>query len=280
MSVGLHTSKTKLAEQNYCKDVKSEHIFDANLKWSKIPYPDQTSFPEGETPDAANWYLNFFKRDLQGKFFTLKGKQIQFSIIPSKRIDFKGSELALVKLVSENLNEEKIILSNYWGSGNVTRQFFNLVELLIDTYNVPLLHATRIYSLLTQSMQDAMSITWFFKFYFDVPRPIQLDKNFIPILKTPIYPSYPSGYSVIAGVVETILSYFFEAESLKIHDVAEQCSISRLYAGIHYPIDLTQGLNLGREIGDYILTQIKTEKDLTGADCLVKYTEYRDAKII
>ncbi len=279
MVAGLHNTKTRLAEQNYLKDASSDKVVDNNLKWSKLPYPDQTNFPEGETQEASNWYLNFFKRDSQGKFFDLKNKQIQFGIIPSKRIDFKGSELTLVKLVSENLNQEKIDLSYYWGTGNGMKQFMNLVDILIETYNVPLLYSTRIYSILSQAMQDAMSITWFFKYYFDVPRPVQLDKNFIPILKTPVYPSYPAGHSVLAGVVEVILSYFFEAESIKIHDITEQCSISRLYAGIHYPIDLTQGLNLGREIGDYILTQIKSEKDITGADYLVKYSEYRDAKL-
>lgn len=279
MVAGLHNTKTRLAEQNYLKDASSDKVTDNNLKWSKIPYPDQTNFPEGETQEASNWYLNFFKRDSQGKFFDLKGKQIQFGIVPSKRIDFKGSELTLVKLVSENLNQEKIDLSYYWGTGNGIKQFLNLVDILIETYNVPLLYSTRIYSILTQAIQDAMSITWFFKYYFDVPRPVQLDKNFIPILKTPVYPSYPAGHSVLAGVVEIILSYFFEAESIKIHDITEQCSISRLYAGIHYPIDLTQGLNLGREIGDHIITQIKTEKDITGAEYLVKYSEYRDAKL-
>ncbi|MHC1685360.1 MAG: vanadium-dependent haloperoxidase [Clostridiaceae bacterium] len=279
MVAGLHNTKTRLAEQNYLKDASSDKVTDNNLKWSKIPYPDQTNFPEGETQEASNWYLNFFKRDSQGKFFDLKGKQIQFGIVPSKRIDFKGSELTLVKLVSENLNQEKIDLSYYWGTGNGIKQFLNLVDILIETYNVPLLYSTRIYSILTQAIQDAMSITWFFKYYFDVPRPVQLDKNFIPILKTPVYPSYPAGHSVLAGVVEVILSYFFEAESIKIHDITEQCSISRLYAGIHYPIDLTQGLNLGREIGDHIITQIKTEKDITGAEYLVKYSEYRDAKL-
>lgn len=278
MSVGLHNTKTKLAEQNYCKDTSTDKVVDNNLKWSKLPYPDQTNFPEGETPDAVNWYLNFFKRDSQGKFFDLKGKLLQFGIVPSKRIDFKGSELILVELVSENLNQEKIYLSSFWGNGNGIKQFMHLTEILIEAYNVPILYATRIYSILTQAIQDAMSITWFFKYYFDVPRPIQLDKNFIPILKTPNYPSYPAGHSVLAGVVESILSYFFEAESIKLHDLAEQCSISRLYGGVHYPIDLTQGINLGREIGEYILTQLKLEKDLTGADYLVKYTEFRDAK--
>lgn len=279
MSAGIHNTKTKLAEQNYLKDSTSDKVVDNNLKWSKIPYTDQTNFPEGETTDASNWYLNFFKRNSQGKFFDLKGKQIYFSIVPSKRIDFRGSELTLVKLVSENLNQEKINLSNFWGNGNGMIQYMRLVEILIETYKVPLLYATRIYSILIQAIQDAMSITWFFKYYFDVPRPVQLDKNFIPILKTPNYPSYPAAHSVLAGVVETILSYFFEAESVKIHDLAEQSSVSRLYAGIHYPIDLTQGLNLGREIGDYILEQVKTEKDITGAEYLVKYTEFRDAKI-
>ena len=279
MVAGLHNTKTRLAEQNYLKDASSDKVVDNNLKWSKLPYPDQTNFPEGETQEASNWYLNFFKRDSQGKFFDLKGKQIQFGIVPSKRIDFKGSELTLVKLVSENLNQEKIDLSYYWGTGNGMKQFMNLVDILIETYSVPLLYSTRIYSILTQAIQDAMSITWFFKYYFDVPRPVQLDRNFIPILKTPIYPSYPAGHSVLAGVIEVILSYFFEAESIKIHDITEQCSISRLYAGIHYPIDLTQGLNLGREIGDFIVTQIKSEKDITGADYLVKYSEFRDAKL-
>ncbi|WP_407928581.1 phosphatase PAP2 family protein [Alkalihalobacterium elongatum] len=54
---------------------------------------------------------------------------------------------------------------------------------------------------------------------------------------TPKHPAYPSGHATVSGAAAVILSYFFPAESRKIHDIAEEAALSRLYGGIHFPIE-------------------------------------------
>jgi hypothetical protein len=39
--------------------------------------------------------------------------------------------------------------------------------------------------------------------------------------------------------------------------MAEECANSRLYGGIHYPMDNSKGLQLGRAIGDNVNKRLK-----------------------
>lgn len=57
------------------------------------------------------------------------------------------------------------------------------------------------------------------------------------------------------------MSYFFESESRRLKELAEQCAISRLYAGVHFPIDNEQDLRLGRQIGEIVVSILKQQAD-------------------
>jgi hypothetical protein len=43
-------------------------------------------------------------------------------------------------------------------------------------------------------------------------------------------------------------------------EAARECSISRVYGGIHYSSGCEQGLKVGAEIGKFIAQKIKTKK--------------------
>jgi hypothetical protein len=46
-----------------------------------------------------------------------------------------------------------------------------------------------------------------------------------------------------------VLSAEFPNERARIEQMAEEASVSRLYAGIHYRFDMSAGLALGRAVG-------------------------------
>lgn len=110
-------------------------------------------------------------------------------------------------------------------------------------------------------MNDAFVITWYLKFKWKIPRPNQLDRKLATVICTPKHPSYPSGHAVVAGCAQIMLSYFFPPESNRLHKLAEECATSRLYGGVHYPIDNQEGLRLGRQIGKIIVDHFKKQKD-------------------
>jgi hypothetical protein len=81
------------------------------------------------------------------------------------------------------------------------------------------------------------------------------------VICTPKFPSYPSGHAVISGCSQVILSYFFPPEAGRLKELADECAISRIWGGVHYPVDGEQGLRLGRQIGKIIVSVLKSQHD-------------------
>ena len=249
-------------------------------RWDQIPYPNANVTPIGETPSAGSWPLYYFKRDDDGGFTDLEGKPVAFNIkTPEQSDGFDTIQLQEVIDVGRNLTEEQKTIATYWGAGVPQNQLIPMVQCLINTYSVPPTSAVRIYSILDTALNDAMIICWYFKYAYEIPRPVQYNPNFTPYLKTPYHPSYPAGHSVYAGCVDGILSFFFPKEAHKIHSLCEQCSISRLYGGVHYRMDLTEGYKLGLDIAKRVLEVINNSSDRYGASANLVYNQFKDAKL-
>lgn len=250
-------------------------------RWDAIPYPESNLTPIGETPSAGSWPLYYFKRNVNGGFTDLNGNPIAFNIkTPQQSDGFNTIELQEVIEASKNLTEDQKTIASYWGLGVPQNQFIPTVQCLINTYLVPPTLATRIYSVLYTALNDAMVICWYYKYAYQIPRPVQYNHNFTPYLKTPMHPSYPAGHSVFAGCVDGILSFFFPKESSKIANLCNECSISRFYAGVHYMLDLSEGHKLGLDIANRVLEEIRNSKDEYGATVNIIFNQYKDANLM
>lgn len=73
----------------------------------------------------------------------------------------------------------------------------------------------------------------------------------VPLIVTPFptlaHPSYPAHSYISGGMTET-LARAFPSERDRLEAVAQEASLSRLYAGIHYRFDMVAGLGLGRAV--------------------------------
>ena len=104
-----------------------------------------------------------------------------------------------------------------------------------------------------------------------------MDENWAPLLQTPPFPEYTSGHSVVSGASSVILTKIFgdnfqftdtteEPYGLPPRDftsfnaAAEEAAISRLYGGIHFRPAIENGLTQGKNVGQYIVEQIKFTK--------------------
>lgn len=222
--------------------------------WSKLSYPGEKRVSPSEDPKAGSWSTHFLGRDEDGKFTDSDGNALAFRIRqPDIGIDFEGEQLDTVRKTLDAITRHQIRIAKYWGVGPATKQWTLIIDRLIDTYNISAPRAARILAATQAALNDACVLAWYFKFLWDVARPNQLDKNLATILSTPRHPSYPSGHAAVAGCAQVILSYFFEAEANRLKELAEECALSRLYAGVHFPIDNEQGLSLGRHIGEVIV---------------------------
>ncbi len=181
-------------------------------------------------------------------FSTLDGNPIGFEIQQPENFDF-DQELLVVKETLDDLTPHQKEIAKYWGFGPPTKQWTPIIDRLIDTYGITASRAARILAAVQAGINDTLVMTWYFKYLWDICRPNQLDQTLATFLPTPKFPTYPAGHATVSGTAEVILSYFFPPEAKRLNQLAEECSISRLYAGIHFPCDLSEGLRLGRHIG-------------------------------
>ena len=229
-------------------------------KWSELSYDGEDRNPQGLEPNAGSFPLYFIKRNEDGKFITMDGEMITFQIQHPDNFDF-NKELWIVKNALNNLTKIQKQIAIYWGDGPPTKQWTPIIDRLIDTYNLSPVLAARVLGAVQSGINDAIIITWFFKYIWDVPRPNQLDQKLATQICTPRFPAYPSGHSVISGTAEVILGYFFPPETEKLRKLAEENSISRLYGGVHFSADLSEGLRLGRQIGEIAVNVLRSQQD-------------------
>jgi len=64
----------------------------------------------------------------------------------------------------------------------------------------------------------------------------------------PNHPSYPSNHACISGTVGLILDVQFPDQGGRYSAMAREAGDSRVYGGIHYPMDLEQGYVIARKV--------------------------------
>jgi hypothetical protein len=245
-----------------CKQGSTKHGCSLNLprKWSELSYAGEKRVPAGIDPAAGSWPLYYFIRLVNGKIATLAGLPIDFEIQNPDNFNF-DAELQLVKETLSHLNPYLKQSAVYWGEGPATKQWTPIIDRLIDTYGLSPVRAARVLAIVQAGINDAFIITWYYKYLWDISRPNQLDQDLLTYLCTPKFPAYPSGHSVIAGTAEVILSYYFPPEAERLKELAEQDGMSRLYGGVHFLADITEGLKLGRQIGRLVVEVVSKQFD-------------------
>ena len=80
-----------------------------------------------------------------------------------------------------------------------------------------------------------------------------MDPDFLPYLLTPPFPGYVSGHAAASGAAAEVLAAFFPERAAELQEWAEEAAMSRLYGGIHFRSDNTEGLRLGRAVGRRVI---------------------------
>jgi membrane-associated phospholipid phosphatase len=117
----------------------------------------------------------------------------------------------------------------------------------------------RIYALLGATQYDAFIASQDGKFTYWYIRPSQLDPSITPLIPVPNFPSYPSNHSTFSSSRSEILAYLFPTRAAFIRSVGKEAGDSRIWAGIHYPMDNVAGVNLGRAVAQVFIDWAKTD---------------------
>ena len=143
------------------------------------------------------------------------------------------------------------------------------------------------YTLVSISLFDAFISCWDEKYRSNLVRPetvinTYIDGEWLPVLQTPPFPEHTSGHSVISAASALTLTKLYgdnfeytdnveQEYGLPIRhfqsfiQASEEAAISRLYGGIHYRPAIDFGVNQGRKVGQYVIDNVSTRKEVVSS---------------
>ncbi len=161
----------------------------------------------------------------------------------------------------------------------------NLTRDLIRARGLNDLEAARLYALINSTFHDALFVSMSGKYLYGFWRPVTAireaerdgnpdtvaDPNFLALLPTPPYPSYPGNYACIASSMTTVFTRYFGRNDIafsitwaepsgpgitrtynNFRQLADEAARSRVYGGIHYNFDTTSSFGVCVPLGEYI----------------------------
>ncbi len=110
---------------------------------------------------------------------------------------------------------------------------------------------------LAQSLADAFMECWRIKYTFWTARPSMRIPGIVTSMPDPPFPSYVSGHSLISRTAAYVLGSLIPSKNDEFLKLAGEARDSRLYAGIHFQVDNTEGFNVGEEVGKKIVSLLR-----------------------
>lgn len=183
-----------------------------------------------------------------------------------------------------NLTEEQNEIALFWADDPGTTptppgHSISITNQVLQQENATLNIAAETYAKVGMSQADAFILGWYYKYHYNLIRPITYIQNLIdptwntPIITDPVvtppFPEYPSGHSVQSGASAQVLTDLFgrdyafddrthvsrglEPRSFdSFYAFADEAAISRLYGGIHFRAAIELGVENGKCIGEAV----------------------------
>lgn len=174
---------------------------------------------------------------------------------PSPDADLLAEAKDIKIFMSEN-NPKKIEAIHYW----VEADWVAIADAYMEKNQTDLNKRLEVRAVLTSALADAMAAAFDSKYTYWVKRPHQVDGSIRPLIETPNHPSYPSGHSTIGKTAAVVLTHYFPENKSNWDAMAQEAGLSRIWAGVHYPMDHAAGVVLGEKVGNNTIKSIEGKK--------------------
>jgi len=201
--------------------------------------------------------------------------------------------------INKNLTEEQKLIAKYWDdnpfviehSGHMTfgnkkitpgGHWMGIAAQIIKQEKADPVKAAQTFALTSIALYDGFIACWDEKYRSSYVRPVTvikdiIDKDWMPLLQTPPFPEYTSGHSTITASAATVLTKLYR-DNLAFEDssdyqyiglkrkftslsaAAQECSMSRVYGGIHYTISVNTGADMGKQVGGLVVKKVLGDK--------------------
>lgn len=172
-------------------------------------------------------------------------------------------QLQELKNILASLTNEQREAAQKWSADSGTiltsGQWIEFANNYMTKHQIPLERALFIRSILARGIADATIAHFDAKYTYWKQRPQMMFPDLKTNLKTPHSPSYPSGHATVSMAAAIIMDYYFPENQTEWDKTAYEIGQSRLWGGVHFPVDDYDGLELGRKIGNWVVKKIKKE---------------------
>lgn len=183
---------------------------------------------------------------------------------------------------------DQTAIARFWagspGTATPPGQWNMIAQGVAEQSNLGLLETAHLYAVLDMALADAAIVCWDAKYEYELWRPITAIRNadqddnsattadpgWTPLLTTPAFPSYTSGHSTFSMTAATTMARLLGTDNISFtvasevpgvadrkfssfSAAAEEAGLSRIYGGIHYSFDNTEGQRAGRRLGEYVV---------------------------
>jgi membrane-associated phospholipid phosphatase len=165
----------------------------------------------------------------------------------------------LRRLSAGERSTAQMALARYWATDapSLRWELFLDGELARRDWSVP--HAARARAYLSAAIYDAAVACWDTKYAWWLARPITVDPTLATVFSTPPFPSYPSGHSTMSTAASLVMAELFPETAATWHHKAEEASFSRVWGGVHYRFDVTDGDSLGARVGRTVVARMRAD---------------------
>jgi membrane-associated phospholipid phosphatase len=176
------------------------------------------------------------------------------------------------------------VIQNYWNE---------IAQTASVAHNLTTAENARLFALLNLSFADSVIAFYDAKYTYNFWRPVtairaaategnpetEADPNWLPeVGNTTPDPSYPGAHAVISAAGAEVLVSFFHKDHFEFSVTsevlagvdrsftsfsvaAEEATLSRIFAGVHFLFDLTSGRRLGNDVADFVIDNFLTSRD-------------------
>ena len=191
-------------------------------------------------------------------FFIASGSEFRAPPPPALDSDAFRKTVAEVRKISDNRTAEQLRIAQYWElvtSPNFPGWWNQTALEAAEAHHLSQLETAEVLALMHMAWLDAFSTCADSKYVYWVPRPTQVDPEIRLAIGLPNHPSYPSNHSCSSSAAARVLDAKFPDQGGRYLALAQEVAMSRIYGGIHYPIDTEAGLEIGRKVASKVLAQ-------------------------